>query len=122
LNFKEIWRIKSAVQLLKKTYGGKERIQFICKVLLVIAFAYIVYGFYGKVWPSSIEIPNHFEDAVKLIGLMPAGLGSLKFIFDFILTFKNDTNESKGDVLVKEAENIKDQIGKINEQSALRVD
>ena len=36
LNFKEVWRIKSAIELLKERYGGKENLRIVCKVLILI--------------------------------------------------------------------------------------
>eukprot|EP00597_Dinobryon_sp_UTEXLB2267_P013663 CAMPEP_0170105044 /NCGR_PEP_ID=MMETSP0020_2-20130122/4521_1 /TAXON_ID=98059 /ORGANISM="Dinobryon sp., Strain UTEXLB2267" /LENGTH=826 /DNA_ID=CAMNT_0010329059 /DNA_START=61 /DNA_END=2541 /DNA_ORIENTATION=- len=105
ISFKEKWRVKKAITLLKETYGGKIGLMNSCILFSAVAIHCLTsINSVSKLLKLDVNILN---DAIVII----PGIGLLKALYDFIMAGKMSIDKSIGEIIFMEGSTIRDQNG-----------
>ena len=112
-NWKRIWRVKKAINLLTEKYGGINRLRFRLLILLVLVLGIIativlsVLGFIN-IWDTLVKgVSNILSIVAYVVALVALAVPSFKFLY----SSSKSVNTSRGDAIFQEANRVQDQIG-----------
>lgn len=113
IDWKQLWRVKKAKELLVQQYGGVQALRLRLFLFLVLVFGIIItvvlsaLGFID-IWTRLVSgVTQALSVVAGIVGVVIAAIPSLRLMY----RTNSSVNTSRGDAIFKEANRVQDSIG-----------